>query len=89
MRKNRRGQPFETVHLSLNVKDVLALASSVSPGRERVVAPASVPPAPAKIEQSRFSQNDLQIQVRELTSSNLELRARLDEQSKRMQALTD
>ena len=47
------------------------------------------PPFVRKLEQNGIPQEDLQLQVRELTSSNLELRGRLDEQNKRMQALTE
>lgn len=88
-----RWAPFETVHLSLNVKDVFALRSATPPvrsNREGAAPPSSALPQPVqKVEQSGVSRDDLQLQVRELTSSNLELRGRLDEQNKRMQALTD
>jgi len=81
--------PFERVHVSLNLKDVLALqhpAPRAVASREGVVSP----PASRKLEQTEeASQDDLQLQVRELTSSNLELRGRLDEQNKRMQAVTE
>jgi hypothetical protein len=88
-----RWAPFETVHLSLVVKDVLALRNAPSfssASREPVIAPASgLPALREKSEQNGFSQDDLQLQIRELTISNQELRARLDEQNKRMQILTD
>jgi len=83
-----RWAAFETVHVSLNLKEVLALhnqAHRVVVGGEGVV---SSPPS-RKLEQHGASQENLQLQVRELTSSNLELRGRLDEQNKRMQALTE
>lgn len=79
--------PFETVHLSLNVKDVLALQakpSSARASREPVAAPA-VPLQ--KTGQAAVSPDELQLQIRELTSSNLELRSRLDDQKKKMEEL--
>jgi len=40
-----------------------------------------------KSGQAGFSTEDQQLQIRELTSSNLELRSRLEEQSRRMEQL--
>ena len=54
-----------------------------------------VPPAPSPSQPipqaggAVGSQDDVQLQIRELTSSNSELRGRLEEQNKRMQMLTD
>jgi len=77
--------PFEPVHISLNVNDVLA----------RRTAPASTQmsrengrPAPMPA-QTNTSQQDLQNQIRELTNSNLELRERLDEQKAQVKSLTE
>lgn len=78
--------PFETVHVSLDMKEVIALRSARPPvqvGRESAIIP---PPAVGDAEPSK---QDLQNQVRELTNSNLELRGRLDDQAKQMKALTD
>ncbi|MBI3357474.1 MAG: hypothetical protein HY038_12035 [Nitrospirae bacterium] len=88
-----RWAPFETVHLSLNVKEVLAQWSktpSVRMSPVGTVAPSSSP-SPLLNKNSRVadSNEDLQLQVRELTSSNLELRNRLEEQNKRMQQVQD
>ena len=71
-----RWAPFETVHVSLNVKEVLA----------QQVAPASTP---TKSRQAGVSTEELQVQIRELTNSNQELRGRLEEQNKRMQELNN
>jgi methyl-accepting chemotaxis protein len=68
-----RWAPFETVHVSLNVKEVLAQQE----------APGSSP----KGRQVGVSTEELQLQIRELNSSNQELRSRLEEQNKRMQEL--
>jgi hypothetical protein len=83
-----RWAPFETVHVSLNVKEVLALQDlrpSARADRDTVVPPA----AAGNLGENGRTHDDLQVQIRELTSSNVELRGRLDEQTKRMQMLTD
>lgn len=80
-----RWAPFETVHLSLNVKDVLARRST-SGGAQLTRDDGREMPA---ARQDRPSQQDLQNQIRELTNSNLELRERLDEQKARVKELSD
>lgn len=77
-----RWAPFETVHISLNVKQALARQAA--------------PPTPVSREQrhtptrvQESSQQDLQNQVHELTNSNAELREQLDEQKAKMKDLTD
>jgi hypothetical protein len=87
-----RWPPFESVHISLHVKDVLALAQArsiagrsspdrtASPGPGAATAAEGGGPAPSRA--------DLQLQIRELTQSNLELRERLQEQTKKMEELT-
>lgn len=86
-----RWAPFETVHLSLNVKDVMAQQAKTPPvrvSREGAVSRSSGPsPSLQKSGQAGVSTEDLQLQIRELTSSNLELRGRLEEQNKRMEQL--
>jgi len=80
---------FETVHVSLNMQEVIALRSAKPPAqvsRESAVHP--VPAAPVAGDAGP-SKQDLQNQVRELTNSNLELRGRLDDQAKQMKALND
>ncbi|MBS0171133.1 MAG: hypothetical protein JSR62_12325 [Nitrospira sp.] len=89
---------FETVHVSLNAKEVIALRSR--PASLSAETPHSAPlsttsaaeggsksvgPADAASTQA----DELRLQVRELTTSNLELRNRLDQQLKQMQALQD
>lgn len=88
-----RWAPFEKVHLSLNVKEVLAEEEKTAPiraSRERTGAPTAVPsPSVPKGGEAGVTREDLQLQIRELTSSNQELRGRLDEQNQRMQQLTE
>ena len=89
---------FEKVHLSLNAKEVLALrnrpAAPSPEGSHSIPLPAanstetgvkgSVP-----VDATGSQAEELRLQVRELTTSNLELRNRLDNQRKQMQALQD
>ena len=86
-----RWAPFETVHISLNVKEVIAQQTktpAVRVSREDVAPPSAFSSSPPK-SQTGASPADLQLQIRELTTSNQELRGRLDEQNKRMQILMD
>jgi hypothetical protein len=80
--------PFETVHISLNAKEVLAIRSPAQPVYARP-APATTPKVPQPLRDSRPTQEDLQLQIRELTRSNLELRGRLDDQMKQMKEMTE
>ena len=86
-----RWAPFETVHISLNVKDTLARQAKPVPARinREARAPLFAPPAAVlpKTAPAGVSTEDLQLQIRELTSSNLELRSRLTEQTKPMEQL--
>ncbi|ULA68982.1 MAG: hypothetical protein LZF62_380171 [Nitrospira sp.] len=89
---------FEKVHLSLNAKEVIALRN-----RPAVPSPGGVSSIPTSVTNSASAgtkreggadnltseSDELHLQVRELTSSNLELRDRLNEQHKQMQALQD
>jgi hypothetical protein len=87
-----RWAPFETVHVSLHVKEVLALNRRTPPVRETregIAPPTSAPPSSMSTGGQGTSQDDLQLQIRELTKSNLDLRERLNEQAKHMQTLTD
>jgi hypothetical protein len=77
-----RWAPFETVHISLNVKQALAKQAA--------------PPAAVSREESRTStpgqqgsQQNLQNQIRELSDSNTELREQLDEQKAKLKDLID
>ncbi len=76
-----RWAPFETVHISVNIKQLFALSRIRRPE-------TAMPEAPAGRESS-LSPQDLQNQVRELTNSNLELRERLDEQKTDMKRLSE
>ncbi len=89
---------FEKVHLSLNTKEVLALRNRPAP--PSLEASHTIPPpvtnsaaaglkSSAAAESTGSQADELRLQVRELTSSNLELRDRLDDQHKQMQALQD
>ncbi|HJU05142.1 MAG TPA: hypothetical protein VJ692_08300 [Nitrospiraceae bacterium] len=87
--------PFHTVHTALNVRAVLA-ARTPLPARSdnsiRQPLPPGQSPTAAKDDRGPAgleSEQDLRLQIRELTSSNLELRARLEEQAKEMRALKD
>jgi YbgF-like TolA binding protein len=88
-----RWAPFETIHISLNTKEVLALRNKTQPvhlSRGGTPPPAAVPSRlPTQPSQVGVSPEDLQLQIRELTSSNLELRGRLEEQNKRMEQLNN
>ena len=77
-----RWAPFETVHISLNVKQALARQAT--------------PPVPVSREQGRTptpaqqgSRQEMQDQIRELTDSNTELREQLDEQKAMMKDLSE
>ncbi|MDK2742797.1 MAG: hypothetical protein H8K03_08905 [Nitrospira sp.] len=88
-----RWAPFEMVHLSLNVNEVLAQKEKVpsSPSnQERAGLPVLTPVATAtESGQGRTSSEDLQHQVQELSSTNQELRDRLDKQDARMEQLQE
>jgi hypothetical protein len=77
-----RWAPFETVHISLNVKQVLARKTAppapVSRGQNRI---------PTSVQQG--NEQDLQNQIRELSDSNTELREQLDDQKTKMKDLTE
>jgi len=92
-----RWAPFETVHISVNTREMLALgqnhpsttASQVAPAPRTTASPrlgakegqgsGSVTPSP----------EDLQLQIKELTSSNLDLRKKIEEQTKQMKELAE
>lgn len=93
--------PFETVHISLDKNAVLAgsrngpggaqprtteASSGPSPSGGRSQAPGPVSRQP---ERSLNSEQDLQLQIRELTQSNLDLRERLTEQTQQLKDLKD
>ena len=74
--------PFETVHISLNAKEMSARARNGAGGAV-TTGPTQVPPAGTE------SPQDLKLQIRELTQSNLDLRDRLNEQTRQIHELKD
>ncbi len=84
---------FERVHISLDVKRVLARKANVpaaSMDQMEAETPVSLPGAgPPESRQGSASPKDLQLQIRELSGANQELKIRLDEQNKRTQQLQD
>lgn len=90
-----RWDPFETVHISLNVPQ--ALASLAAPATPNPTPPLSgktgsppavgaVPQAPSPPAQSG-SESELRVKIRELTDSNRALQERLDEQNRAMETM--
>lgn len=88
-----RWAPFEEVHLSLHVKEVLAREEAralIQASRREGIEASTVPiPSITDSREPGVSREDLQRLIRELTSSNLELRGRLEEQTKRIKQLTE
>lgn len=82
-----RWAPFETVHVSLNVKDLLAQRTVPAPARASRAGIELPAAPPQKVESPAVPPDELQLQIRELTSSNLDLRNRLDDQKKKMEEL--
>jgi hypothetical protein len=77
--KEPQWAPFESVHISLNMNDVLASRRLERLKEAQAAFPRTSGAAPSVTE--------LQLQIRELTQSNLELRKRLEEQSREMNGL--
>jgi len=90
-----RWAPFETVHISLNTNEVSALTKTAAPARadRALVQPQAAQPAHLSPQTSPVAAptatEDQRSQIRELTRSNLDLRDRLDEQSKQMKELQE
>ena len=89
---------FETVHVSLNAKEVIAARNRPASPSADVSPSISLHPSEAvgagaksngPADTTGNQTDELRLQVRELTTSNLELRNRLDTQLKQMQALQD
>ena len=81
--------PFETVHLSLNVKNLLAGDDLNSGGTAMTnkPEPVSMESSPVVKAEPTKEQQDLRMQIRELTQSNLDLRDRLNQQTQQLQEL--
>jgi hypothetical protein len=92
-----RWAPFETTHISINTREILALrdARPPAPAKRTAAVPLIKAPRQSSGKEGQTSSpaapspEDLQLQIRELTNSNLELRERIDEQTKRMKELTE
>jgi hypothetical protein len=88
-----RWAPFETVNLSLSVNEVLVQKEKVpgsSMNQERAVVPSLAPETSAiESRQGRTSSEDLHHQIQELSSTNQELRDRLDKQGRHMARLQE
>lgn len=90
-----RWAPFETVHISLNTIEVSALTKTAAPARadRMLVQPQAALPAQLSPQTSSAAAptvpEDQRSQIRELTRSNLDLRDRLDEQTKQMKELQE
>lgn len=90
-----RWAPFETVHISLNTREVSALGKIAAPARadQGLVSPpakrSDQPSSPTSPVAAPTIVEDQRSQIRELTSSNLDLRERLDDQRKQMRELKD
>jgi len=88
--------PFETVHISLNAKEMSARArngagGAVTTGITQAPQADAVSPTQTIREPSAGTESpqDLKLQIRELTQSNLDLRDRLNEQTRQVHELKD
>jgi len=92
--KEPRWGVFEKVHISLDIRETLAARQVLGTSAQKMgnpigarEAPEAQPQAGSVASARSDSEEDLRLQIRELTRSNLELRARLEEQSRQMAAL--
>ncbi len=81
--------PFESVHLSLNVKELLAQDGVRSGGlaRKNAHEQTQTGTAPLITTEPTETPQDLRLQIRELTQSNLDLRDRLNQQTEQLEEL--
>lgn len=92
-----RWAPFEPTHVSVSTREILALRAARPSAAASRPATDSSPKASPRLggkdgqasSPAPASPEDLQLQIRELTSSNLDLRRRIDEQTKQMKDLTE
>ena len=86
-----RWMPFETIHLSINSKEVLARKERIPVSRtneQQAVSPPLMPPASrTENRQEKVSPEDLQHQIQDLSNTNQVLQGRLDQQNKQIQEL--
>lgn len=93
--KEPRWSPFDKVHLSLNVRDVLAaFGGNRGPAKQQPAAaqPATVqPPSPAKeaTVPAPSPNTDLQQQVQDLGNANQQLRMQFDQQTAELDKLKE
>jgi hypothetical protein len=82
--------PYERVHTALDIEQTLYATESMSSAKPAGNPPseASRPPAQPIVESGAASAaEDLRLQIKELTSANLDLRARLERQAQELKAL--
>lgn len=85
--------PFETVHISMNMKEILAQGRLTRSGAG--VAGTShkeampTPTTPVATDKAVEPAQELRVQIRELTQSNQDLRDRLAQQSQQLQELKE
>ena len=90
-----RWAPFETVHISLNASEAVALLTArptVRADRQPLQPQAALPVQRSSQSSPAippFTEDNQQLQLRELSRSNLDLRDRLDEQAKQMKDLKE
>jgi hypothetical protein len=81
--------PFERVHLSMQITEMLAHASRMT-DEAKAIAPvgqSDKKSASAEMSEPDKISQELRLQIRELTQSNLDLRDRLNRQTKQLQEL--
>lgn len=83
--------PFETVHLSLNMKELLAQEGLNRSGALTKTRshPSSAETTSVVTAEPTESAQDLRLQIRALTQSNLDLRDRLNQQTQQLQDLKE
>ena len=88
--------PFETVHISRDLKEMVAFRKKGLKGiagkqadRETHARSESSEQPPSQPHADSTTVQDLQLQIRELTRSNLDLRDRTEEQTRQMKELKD
>lgn len=81
--------PFERVHLSMQVTELLAHASRMTdePKATAPVVQSDKKAASAEMSEPDKISQELRLQIRELTQSNLDLRDRLNRQTEQLQEL--
>lgn len=92
--KEPRWNQFETVHISLKPAEVLAALATppavAESSRQKAALPAAGQPASKAVPSMPHapdSENDLRLQLRELTNANLDLRSQMKEQAATIEKL--